>query len=88
MANPHSRGQSFAADIAKRQNQAFIRFVYGEEIAGQVTHCEDLARNVERFVMNGTRRAQTSMHLRGFEDRGVQFGILPLKHSDFVFELA
>jgi hypothetical protein len=38
--------------------------------------------------MHGTRRAQTSMHLRGFEDRGVQFGILPLKHSDFVFELA
>ena len=79
MCNPHSSRESFAADVTQSQHQAFAGFLNAEKISRQVAHSEDLTRNIDIAAPHNTRRAQTSMHLRGFEDRSVQLRVILLQ---------
>src|ERR1043165_6166185 len=65
---PHSGGESFSTDVAESEHHSFIGLFDREKVTGQVTHREDLARDVECAVTNQARRTQTTMHLRGLGD--------------------
>jgi hypothetical protein len=78
MRDPHSRRESFAADVAEREHETIARLLDTHEIARQVTHCKDLSRNIERTMSHQTRRAQATMNLRCFEDRSVQLSVISL----------
>jgi hypothetical protein len=78
MRDPHSGGEPFATDVTERQHETVGRLFNTDKIARQVTHCEDLTRNIERSVLYQTGCTQTTMHLRGFEDRNVQLSVISL----------
>src|SRR6185369_6770154 len=69
--DPHARGESFAADVAKRQDQTVARLFDTKKVSGQMTNGKDLTRHVETAVTHKTRRTQSPVHLRRFEDRSV-----------------
>src|SRR6185369_4671315 len=79
MRDPHPRRQTFATDVAEREDQTFIRLLDTEEIARQMTNRKDLTRYVETAVSHQTRRTQSTMHLCGFEDRSVQLSVILLQ---------
>jgi hypothetical protein len=79
MRHPHSRCESFTTDVAKRKHQAIRPFFNTEEVARQMAHCENLARNIESSVTHKTRRTQSPMHLCGLEDRSVQLRVISLE---------
>ena len=87
MRRPHSGRQTFAADVTQREDDAVVRFFHGEEITGQVAHGENLAGDFEVSVTNQTRRAQTTVHLRRFENRGVQFSVILLQRGELNLQL-
>src|SRR5688500_19653423 len=76
MRHPHPCRESFATDVTKREDQTAVGFFNCEEITRQMTNGEDLARNVERTVMNQTRCTQAPAYFRGLEDRGVQIRVI------------
>src|ERR1044072_4249871 len=78
MCNPHPRGQTFAADIAKRQYETITRLFDTKEVTRQMTNCKNLARHIETAVSYQSLRTQSTMHLRGFEDRSVQLSVILL----------
>ena len=86
MTDPHSGSESLAADVAEGQHHSVLSFFNGEKVTRQVTHREDLARDVKRSVVNETRRTQTPVHLRCFEDRRVQLRVVPLQRLELRFE--
>jgi 16S rRNA C1402 (ribose-2'-O) methylase RsmI len=79
MRDPHARGETFATDVAKRKDQTLARLFDTEKISRQMTNCKDLTRHIERTMTHKTRRTQSPMHLRRFEDRSVQFCIISLE---------
>src|SRR5262249_23594624 len=85
VSDPHSRGESFAADVAEREHQTFIRLFDTEEIARQMTNGKNLARHIERSVTHETRRTQTPVYLCGFEDRSVQLRVIALQPFELQF---
>src|SRR5437763_13696672 len=87
MRGPHSRRQAFAADVTDREDDAVVRFFHGEEITGQVAHGENLAGDFEISVTNQTRRAQTTVYLCRFENRGVQFSVILLQGGELNLQL-
>src|SRR5688500_12640408 len=86
MRHPHPCRESFATDVTKREDQTAVGFFNCEEITRQMTNGEDLARNVERTVMNQTRCTQAPVYFRCLEDRGVQIRVIFLKCFKFLFE--
>src|SRR5436190_23502860 len=86
MTHPHAGGETFAANVAEREHCAFVCLLDGEEVTRQMPHRKDLAGDVERSIMHQARRTQTTVHLRGFEDGGVQFRVLMLKRFELEFE--
>src|SRR5688572_27863849 len=59
MTDPHSGSESLAADVAEGQHHSVLRFFNSKKVAGQVTHSEDLARDLKWSVVNQGRRTQT-----------------------------
>src|ERR1043165_7646262 len=88
VCDPHSRSESFAADVAERQHETRARFFDTEKISGQVTHCEDLARDVECPFSHQTRRTQSPVNLRCFEDCGVQFRVIALQSFELQLQFS
>src|SRR5688500_19423333 len=86
MPNHHTCLKSLATNVTKREDQTAVCFYNCEEITRQMTNGEDLARNVERTVMNQTRCTQAPVYFRGLEDRGVQIRVIFLKCFKFLFE--
>jgi hypothetical protein len=79
MRDPHSRREALAANVAECQHQTLTRLFNAEEIARQMPHGENLARNVEHTVTHEARRAQSPVHLCRLEDRSVQLRVIALK---------
>ena len=52
-----------------------------------MAHGENLAGDFEVSATNQTRRTQTAMYLRGFENRGMQLGVVLLKRGQFDLQL-
>jgi len=81
MRGPHPGGQTFAANVAEREDDAVIRLFNRKEISRQMTDGEDLAGDFKILVMQLARRAKTPMDLRSFEDCGVQLGVVFLQRG-------
>src|ERR1051325_9134435 len=88
MCDPHPRGQFFTADVAEREHETRARLFDTEKISGQVTNCEDLARDVECPISHQTRSTQSTMNLCGLEDGGVQLRVIALQSFELQFEFS
>ena len=79
MRGPHPGCQTLAADVTQGKDYAAARLLYGEKVTGQVANGENFAGNFEVAVPDQTGSAQTAVHLRSFEECGVQIGVILLK---------
>src|SRR5947208_12249445 len=79
MRGPHPGSQTFAADVTQGNDYAAVRLLYGEKVTGQVANGENFAGNIDVAVPDQTRSAQAPVHLRSFEECGVQIGVILLK---------
>ena len=82
MRGPHPGCQTFAADVAQRKDYAAARLLHREKVTGQVTNGENFAGNFEVAVPDQTRGTQAPVHLRSFEERGVQIDVILLKRRE------
>jgi hypothetical protein len=87
MRGPHPGCQTFAADVAQGKDYAAARFLYREKVTGQVANGKNFAGNLEVAVPDQTRGAQAPVHLRSFEECGVQIGVILLKHRERQLQL-
>jgi hypothetical protein len=78
VCGPHAGGQSLTADIPESQHYLAVAFVDRKEVAGEVSHCKDLARDFKLGISDQARSAKPSMDLCGFKNLGMKLRIVLL----------
>src|SRR6266498_644306 len=79
MSDPHASSQTFAADVSEGKDDATVNLFSGDKITWHMANGESFAGNLKIAIPHQARSAQTPMHLRGFDERCMQFGVIFLK---------
>src|SRR5262245_66243083 len=87
MSGPHTGSQTMDTDVTQREEYVTDRLLYGEKVAGQVANGENFAGNLEVVTPNQTRGAQAPVRLGGFEERGVQIGVILQKRHELPVQI-
>ena len=86
MRDPHPSSQTFAADVSQRNDHTTVNLVSRDKVTRDVSNGKDFAGNLKIAVPDQTWRAHPPMHLRSFDERCMQVGVIFLKRCNLQFQ--
>src|SRR5437899_1627821 len=67
VGEPHARWQAFAGNVSHGKDEVILNLEQTNEVAGEITHGENLAGDLEGVALQQARTAEPALDLSCFE---------------------